>query len=138
MTDSTSLRPLGVLTPGLGAVTTTFIAGVDAVRHRRRVPVGSLTQLGHLQSENGEDLGRIADALDIASLHDLVFGVWDPYSDNGYQAARRAGVLSSEDLDAARPTLEAIEPMPAVFDPACKPARGDRQRQDRGQPDGPC
>ena len=63
MTDSTSLRgPLGVLTPGLGAVTTTFIAGVDAVRHRRMVPVGSLTQLGHLQTENGEDLGRIADA----------------------------------------------------------------------------
>jgi myo-inositol-1-phosphate synthase len=102
----------------LGAVTTTFIAGVDAVSRRRRVPVGSLTQLGHLQSENGEDLGRIADALDLASLPDLVFGVWDPYSDNGYQAARRAGVLGSEDLDAARPTLEAIEPMPAVFDPA--------------------
>jgi myo-inositol-1-phosphate synthase len=102
----------------LGAVTTTFIAGVDAVRHRRRVPVGSLTQLGHLQTENGEDLGRIADALDLARPHDLVFGVWDPYRDNGYQAARRAGVLSSEDLEAARPTLEEIEPMPAVFDPA--------------------
>ena len=119
MTDSISARgPLGVLTPGLGAVTTTFIAGVDAVRHRRMVPVGSLTQLGHLQTENGEDLGRIADALDLAGLHDLVFGAWDPYRDNGYQAARRAGVLNPDDLEAARPTLEAIEPMPAVFDPA--------------------
>ncbi len=118
MNDSTSSQgTLGVLIPGLGAVTTTFIAGVDAVRRGRAVPVGSLTQIGHLRSEDGDDLGRVTEMLDLASLDDLVFGAWDPYSDNGYLAARRAGVLRPEDLEDARSALEAIEPMPAVFDP---------------------
>ncbi len=118
MSDSTPAQgPLGVLIPGLGAVTTTLIAGVDAVRSGRAVAVGSLTQIGHLRDEAGDDLGRIGDVLDLASLDDLVFGAWDPYGDDGYQAARRAGVLRAEDLEAARSALEVIEPMPAVFDP---------------------
>ena len=107
---------LAVLTPGMGAVATTAIAGVAAVRRGLAVPVGSLTQLGELPgSGQGE---RLRDALPLAPLGDLVFGGWDPIPDDVYSAAVRAKVLSSEHLDPLREELSAIRPMPAVFDKA--------------------
>ena len=108
---------LGVLTPGMGAVATTFYAGVIAVRNGAADPIGSLTQMGHIRlGRRTEDRNpMISDFAPIASLDDLVFGGWDPISDNAYEAARRAGVLKPEDLEAAGDELKRIEPMTAVF-----------------------
>jgi myo-inositol-1-phosphate synthase len=108
---------LGVLTPGMGAVATTFYAGVFAARAGYTQPIGSLTQMGHVR------LGRrteqrnpmIKDFVPLAGLDDLVFGGWDPISDDSYRAAQRAGVLSPEDLAAVRSELSEIRPMTAVF-----------------------
>ncbi len=124
MVKSTPLRPvrggerLAVLLPGMGAVATTDIAGVEAVKRQLAKPIGSLTQLGHLRDEEGRPGARLADALPLASLDDLVFGGWDPIPDDAYQAARRAGVIDARLLEPIRPALEAVRPMPAVFDPA--------------------
>jgi myo-inositol-1-phosphate synthase len=108
---------LAVLLPGLGAVGTTAIAGVMAIRRGWAEPIGSLTQMGRLAAPSEPEPGpRICDALPLASLDDLVFGGWDLHGDNGYEAARRADVLSDDDLEALRSELESIEPMPAVFD----------------------
>jgi myo-inositol-1-phosphate synthase len=109
---------LAVLLPGMGAVATTAIAGVEAVRKKLAVPVGSLTQLGHLQSPEGERGPLVREVLPLAPLEDLVFGGWDPIPDDAYRAAVRANVLRREHLDPLRPALEAIRPMPAVFDTA--------------------
>jgi myo-inositol-1-phosphate synthase len=110
---------LGILTPGMGAVATTFYAGVLAVRKGLGEPYGSLTQLAHIRlgrrTESRSPL--IKDFVPLAELDDVVFGGWDPIPDNAYQAAQRAGVLSSNDLDAVKDELEQIEPMRAVFDP---------------------
>jgi myo-inositol-1-phosphate synthase len=122
--SSTPIRPakgrLGILTPGMGAVATTFYAGVEAVKQGLGVPVGSLTQLGTirlgLRTENRAP--KIKDFVPLAALEDLVFGGWDIFNDNAYQAAKRAGVLENELLDKLKPRLEAITPMAAVFDPA--------------------
>ncbi len=110
---------LGVLTPGLGAVATTFIAGVEAVRRGHGTPIGSLTQMATIR------LGRraekrspyIRDFVPLAKLDDLVFGAWDPIPDDAMTAARHAGVLEARDLDPIADFLSAIQPMPAVFDP---------------------
>jgi len=109
---------LGVLLVGLGAVSTTVIAGVLAVRKNLAKPIGSLTQMGTLRLGKRTE-GRspkIADVLPIASLDDVVFGGWDLFEDNCYEAAKTAGVLESSMLDAIRPGLEALKPWPAVFD----------------------
>jgi len=108
---------LGVLTPGMGAVATTFYAGVIAARTGVADPIGSLTQIGHIRLGRRSDgrNPRIADFVPLASLDDLVFGGWDPISDNAYEAAKRAGVLTPAHLDAIADELRKIEPMKAVF-----------------------
>ncbi len=109
---------LGVLTPGLGAVTTTFIAGVEAVRRGLARPIGSLTQMGTIRLGKRTDnrTPRIQDFVPLARLEDLVFGAWDIFPDNAYQAAAHAGVLEPKLLEALRPALEAVEPLPGVFE----------------------
>ncbi len=109
---------LAVLLPGMGAVATTAIAGVEAVKRNLAVPVGSLTQLGHLHGPGAEHGPLLRDVLPLAALDELVFGGWDPIPDDAYRAAVRANVLRREHLDAVRTELEAIRPMPAVFDTA--------------------
>jgi len=108
---------LAVLLPGMGAVATTAIAGVAAVKKGLAAPVGSLTQLGHLV-EGGAHGPRLADVLPLAALEDVVFGGWDPIPDDVHSAAVRAKVLSREHLDPVKDELAAIRPMPAVFDTA--------------------
>ena len=109
---------LGVLLAGLGAVSTTFIAGVIAIRKGLAAPTGSLTQMGTVRLGKRTD-GRsplIKDFVPLASLDDLVFGGWDIFEDNCYQSASNAEVLKPELLEHVRPELEAISPWPAVFD----------------------
>lgn len=107
-----------VLTPGMGAVATTFIAGVVSARKSLSKPFGSLTQLQTIRlgarSEGRNPL--IKDFLDLASLEDIEFGGWDVKEDNVYEAAKKADVLSSKDLDPLKTELEQIKPMPAAFD----------------------
>ena len=102
----------------MGAVTTTVIAGVEAVRRGLSAPVGSVTQLGtiRLGKRTENRTPRIKDFVPLADLNDLVFGCWDIYEDNAYQAAVTAGVIERPMLDQVREPLEAIQPMPAVFD----------------------
>ncbi|MDF2193401.1 inositol-3-phosphate synthase [Paraflavitalea sp. CAU 1676] len=108
---------LGVLLPGLGAVASTMIAGVFATRKGLSKPVGSITQTGHIELDGvGNQYPLIKDIVPLATLEDLVFGGWDIYEDNVYQAASHAKVLDQHLLDAIRPELEAIKPMKAVFD----------------------
>jgi myo-inositol-1-phosphate synthase len=111
---------LGVLLPGMGAVATTFVAGVEAVRRGLSRPIGSLTQMGtvRLGKRTENRTPRVADFVPLASLDDVVFGGWDIYEDDAYEAARKAGVLGREHLDALEPFLKGIAPWPAVFDPA--------------------
>ena len=110
---------LGVLLPGLGAVATTFIAGVELIKKGLAEPVGSLTQLGTIRlGKRTEDrVPKIRDFVPLDGLDDLVFGGWDAFPDDAYEAATVAGVLDKEHLNAARDELKAIEPFPAVFDP---------------------
>jgi myo-inositol-1-phosphate synthase len=109
---------LGVLLPGMGAVASTFIAGVMAARKGIHPPIGSLTQMANIRlgkrEENRNPL--IRDLVPLASLDDLVFGGWDPISPNAMEAAKTAGVLQGSDLDAVSQEMEAIVPMDAVFD----------------------
>jgi myo-inositol-1-phosphate synthase len=109
---------LGVLTPGLGAVATTFIAGVESVRRGLSQPIGSLTQMATIRlgkrTENRSPL--IRDFAPLAALDDLVFGAWDPIPDDAYTAAKKAGVLEDRHLDPIADFLKAIKPMPAVFE----------------------
>ncbi|MGC1597009.1 MAG: inositol-3-phosphate synthase [Candidatus Acidiferrales bacterium] len=109
---------LGVLTPGMGAVSTTFMAGVELVRRGQAVPVGSLTQMGTIRLGKRTDARtpKIKDFVQLAKLDDLVFGGWDVFSDNAFQAATKAGVLDSKDLAKAEKFLKRISPMKAVFD----------------------
>jgi myo-inositol-1-phosphate synthase len=110
---------LGVLLVGLGAVSTTFIAGVEAVRRGLGKPIGSLTQMGtvRLGKRTENRVPRIADFVPLAKLDDLVFGAWDIFPDNAYEAACEASVLERSLLDQIRPELEAVRPMKGVFDP---------------------
>ena len=109
---------LGILTPGMGAVSTTFMAGVEAIRKGQAQPIGSLTQMGTIRlgkrTENRTPM--IKDFVPLAELEDIVFGGWDIFEDNAYQAAAKAGVLQKDTIDAIRPFLESIKPMKAVFD----------------------
>ncbi len=109
---------LGILTPGMGAVSTTFMAGVELVRRGHSVPVGSLTQLGTIRLGKRTE-GRspkIKDFVKLAKLDDIVFGGWDVFPDNAYQAAVKAGVLDAKDLAKVEKFLSKIKPMKAVFD----------------------
>ena len=109
---------LGVLLVGLGAVSTTTIAGVLAVRKGLAQPIGSLTQMGTIRLGKRTE-GRspkINEAVPLVGLDDVVFGGWDIFEENSYQAARTAGVLEPSLLDQIKPELEAIKPMKAVFD----------------------
>ena len=110
---------LGVLLVGLGAVASTFVAGVEHVRRGLGQPVGSLTQMATIRlgkrSENQTPL--IRDFVPLAGLDQLVFGAWDPISDNAYEAAIKCKVLDrSEDIEPIGDFLKSVEPMPAVFD----------------------
>jgi myo-inositol-1-phosphate synthase len=119
---STAIRPvtgkLGVLTVGLGAVATTFMAGVESVRRGKSLPIGSLTQMATIRlgkrTENRSPL--IRDFVPLAGLEDLVFGAWDPIPDDALQAAIKAGVLTAADRESVGDFLESITPMPAAFD----------------------
>jgi myo-inositol-1-phosphate synthase len=109
---------LGILTPGLGAVATTFIAGVIASRNGLGQPIGSLTQMGRIRvgkrTEHRQPL--IKEFVPLYALDQVVFGGWDIFDDNVYQAASHAKVLDQSLLDALKPELEQIKPMSAVFD----------------------
>jgi myo-inositol-1-phosphate synthase len=109
---------LGVLLVGMGAVSTTTIAGVLAVRRGLASPIGSLTQMGTVRLGKRTEARSplIKEFVPLASLDDVVFGGWDIFEDNSYEAARTAGVLEQGLLEQIRPELEAIKPMPAVFD----------------------
>ena len=103
---------------GLGAVSTTFIAGVHAVRRGLAQPIGSLTQLGTIRLGKRTE-GRspsIHEFVPLARLDDLVFGAWDIFEENCYEAAKTAGVIEPALLEQIRPELEAVKPWPAVFD----------------------
>jgi myo-inositol-1-phosphate synthase len=109
---------LGVLLVGMGAVSTTTIAGVLAIRKGIAKPIGSLTQMGtvRLGKRTEGRSPKISDILPLSSLDDLVFGGWDIFEDDCYAAARTAGVIETSLLDQVRPELEKIRPWPAVFD----------------------
>ena len=109
---------LGILMPGLGAVATTLIAGVEAVKKGTAQPIGSLTQLGNIRIGKRTDNKnpRIKDFVPLANLNDIVFGGWDIYADNVYESAMNAKVLEAHQLFALKAELEQIKPMAAVFD----------------------
>src|SRR5216117_594204 len=109
---------LGVLLPGIGAVSTTFIAGVEAVKKGLAKPIGSLTQMGtiRLGKRTEHRVPAIKGFVPLASLEDLVFGGWDIYPEDAYHAALNAGVLDPSLLEAVKPELKKIRPWPAVFD----------------------
>ncbi len=109
---------LGVMVVGLGAVATTFIAGVEAVRRGLAKPIGSLTQMGtiRLGKRTDNNAPRIKDFVPLADLNDLVFTGWDIFEDNVYESAAHAKVLNEKMLEELKPYLETIRPLPSVFD----------------------
>jgi myo-inositol-1-phosphate synthase len=109
---------LGVLIPGMGAVATTFIAGVEAIRRELALPIGSLTQMGTIRLGKRTDkrIPLIKDFVPLAKLEDLVFGGWDIFRDDAYEAALHAGVLERGLVDSVKSFLKRIRPMPAVFE----------------------
>ena len=110
---------LGILTPGMGAVSTTFMAGVELVRKGKAQPIGSLTQLGTIRLGKRTD-GRspqIKKFVPLGDLNEIVFGGWDIFRDNAYESAANAGVLNPEDLEKVKTFLSGIKPMKAAFDP---------------------
>jgi myo-inositol-1-phosphate synthase len=129
-TDVWSLRPptsiappdgkLGVLMPGMGAVSTTFMAGVELARRGLALPIGSLTQLGTIRLGMRTDnrSPAIREFVPLASLDRLVFGGWDVLPDNAYEAARKAGVLEPHHLAEVKDFLSGITPMQGAFDQA--------------------
>ncbi len=124
MTEVKTIAPaqgkLGVLLVGLGAVSTTFIAGVEAIRRGRAKPIGSLSQMStiRLGKRTEQRSPLISDFVPLADLGDLVFGAWDPISDDAYTSAKIGGVLKDADVEPLKDYLETLKPMPAVFDQA--------------------
>ncbi len=108
---------LGILLVGLGAVSTTFVAGVEAIRKGTAKPIGSLTQMGTIRlgkrTENRSP--KIKDFVPLASLDDVVFGAWDIFEDSAYEAALHAGVLEKALVEELREQLDSLKPMKAVF-----------------------
>lgn len=109
---------LGILIPGMGAITTTLIAGVEAIKRGMSAPIGSLTQMAtiRLGKRTDNNFPRIKDFVPLTPLEDLAFGTWDIYEENAYEAALTAGVLDKSTLQELKEPLSAIKPMPAVFD----------------------
>jgi myo-inositol-1-phosphate synthase len=122
MSEKRKIQPatgkLGILTPGMGAVSTTLIAGVHAIRKGLRLPIGSFTQMSHIRLGKRTDDRQplVKNFVPLTELDDLVFGGWDIFEDSVYDAAVNAGVLEKELLDQLKPELETIKPMKAVFD----------------------
>jgi len=109
---------LGVMIPGMGAVATTFVAGVEAIRKGLAKPIGSLTQMGTVRLGKRTD-GRspkVKEFVPLAGLEDLVFTGWDIFEDNMYEAASNAGVLDYRLLEQLKPFLSSVKPRAAVFD----------------------
>jgi len=121
-TNSSEIAPakgkLGIMIPGMGAVATTFVAGVEAVRKKLSEPIGSLTQMGtiRLGKRTEGKSPKIKEFVQLAALPDLVFTGWDIFEDDMYSAAVKAGVLERTLLDQIKPFLESIKPHTAVFD----------------------
>src|SRR3984957_8935326 len=117
-----SIKPatgkLGIMIPGMGAVATTLIAGVEAIRRGMAKPIGSTTQMGTIRLGKRTDARSplIQDFVPLASLADIVFPGWNIFGGNLYHAPKTAQVLDRDQLEQIRPFLESIEPMPAVFD----------------------
>lgn len=109
---------LGILLPGLGAVATTMISGVFAVKKGIGLPIGSYTQMGSIRlgKRTENRIPKIKDFVPLADINDIVFGGWDIFEDNAYEAACNAGVIDRQLLDKLKPELSAIVPMKAVFD----------------------
>jgi len=109
---------LGVLCVGLGAVTSTFIVGTLMARKGLAKPVGSLSQLATMRVGKGKDkqYKKITEVVSLTDLNDVVFGAWDIFADNAYESAIHAEVLKEKDINPVKDELEAIKPMPAVFD----------------------
>ena len=109
---------LGVLTVGMGAVATTMVAGVEAVRRKMALPIGSLTQMGtvRLGKRTEKRIPMIKDFVPLANLEDLVFGGWDLFTDNAYEAASKAGVLEEGHVEQLKDFLQELRPMPAAFE----------------------
>ena len=109
---------LGILLVGLGAVSTTFVAGVEAIRRGISAPIGSLTQMGTIRlgkrTENRSP--KIKDLVPLAGLDDTVFGAWDIFTDNAFDAAMNAGVLEKDLLNQVSEQLASLKPMKAVFE----------------------
>ncbi len=108
---------LGILLVGLGAVSTTFVAGVEAIRKGTAQPIGSLTQMGtiRLGKRTDNNCPKIKDFVPLADLNDIVFGAWDIFSDSAYEAALHAGVLEKSLVEDLREQLDSLKPMEAVF-----------------------
>ena len=121
--NQTEVKPaegrLGILVVGCGAVATTFMTGVLMARKGLAKPIGSMTQYDRIRVGSGDSSQylKYEDIVPLASLSDLVFGCWDVYPQNAYQAARYAEVLKEKDIDPVREELEQIVPMRAAFDP---------------------
>ncbi|MVN89688.1 inositol-3-phosphate synthase [Mucilaginibacter aquatilis] len=109
---------LGILIPGLGAVATTLIAGVEAVNKGLSKPIGALTQMGNIRlgKRTENRYPKIKEFVPLANLTDIVWGGWDVYSDNVYEAAVNAEVLERSLLDSVKAELESVKPMTAAFD----------------------
>ena len=109
---------LGILLVGLGAVSTTFVAGVEAIRKGNAEPIGSLTQMGTIRLGKRTDnrIPKIKDFVPLANLDDVVFGAWDIFPDSAYEAALHAGVLEKSLVEDLREQLDSLKPMAAVFD----------------------
>ncbi len=109
---------LGVLVVGCGAVATTFMTGVLMARKGLAKPVGSMTQYDRIRVGKGKDKKYLMykDIVSMATLDDIVFGSWDVYPANAYEAAINAEVLKEKDINPVKEELEAIKPMPAAFD----------------------
>ena len=125
---------LGVLLIGLGAVSTTFIAGVEAIQKGLGEPIGSLTQMGtiRLGKRTEKRIPKILDFVSLESLDRLVFGAWDIFGDDAYAAAVKAGVLEADLLKQLKPELEKLQPMKAVFDTRyVKRLQGTHVKQDK-------
>jgi myo-inositol-1-phosphate synthase len=122
MADKLQIKPatgkLGILTPGMGAVSSTFMAGVLAVRAGLHLPIGSFTQMGHIRLGKRTDDRQplVKNFVPLTDLNDIEFGGWDIFDVSVYDAAITAGVLEKDLLEKLKPELDKIRPMPAVFD----------------------
>ncbi len=125
---------------GLGAVSTTVVAGVEAIRKGISKPIGSLTQMGTIRLGKRTDnrSPKIKDFVPIAPLEDVVFGAWDIFPDSAYEAAIHAGVLEKSLVEDLREQLDSLKPMPAVFSQNYVKRLNGNEHQDRQEQDGTC